>query len=197
MTRRRNLLLAAIALVVLCSVRTWLEADMARHMLIEFPLLIGAGWAIGGTFSANARRAIDRWNLYGLAGLTFVLATLGFWMIPAALDAALSGVASASAKYATLFAAGTALRWSWPRAPRMVLAFFIGNVVWMMATVGLLYQEAPQQLCLYYLADSQVNAGRGLVLLAAGLLLAAGYTALRVPRPLRYNPGLLRHPGQR
>ena len=37
----------------------------------------------------------------------------------------------------------------------------------MTVTVGLIYQESPQQLCLYYLTDAQKRAGRGIVIVAA------------------------------
>jgi hypothetical protein len=60
-------------------------------------------------------------------------------------------------------------------------AFFIGNFVWMSATVGLVYQSAETQLCLNYVADSQERAGRGLVFTAITVLIS--WIALR----LRYN----------
>jgi hypothetical protein len=70
--------------------------------------------------------------------------------------------------------------------------FFVGNWAWMTATIGLLYQEAPRQLCLYYLADAQVHAGQGLVV--AAIVIGAVWCAIAVRRwegetaaPARYE----------
>jgi hypothetical protein len=41
------------------------------------------------------------------------------------------------------------------------LAFFVGNWVWMTATVGPFYQNAPQPLCVNYLIGTQLSAGEG------------------------------------
>src|SRR5262245_19697896 len=140
----------------------WLEADMARHMLVEFPLLAGVG-ALFAQVLAVDMRPVDR---YGLSGWTFATLVASFWMIPAALDAALGSVAINAVKYASIVAAGFAVRSAMRRSPVALEAFFVGNFAWMAATAGLLYQEAEAQLCLNYLADSQQRAGRGLVFMA-------------------------------
>ena len=150
----------------------WLEADMARHMLVEFPLLIALGAALAHRAPVRADAEIARFDRYGLTGWTFAGLVLAFWMIPAALDAALGSVAVNAAKYASLLAAGFALRAAMRRSPIALEAFFVGNFAWMGATVGLVYQEAEAQLCLNYLADSQQRAGRGLVVFAVAALVA-------------------------
>ena len=71
--------------------------------------------------------------------------------------------------------AGWLLAASWYRMDAEVLLFFAGNLAWMTATAGLLYLEAPAQLCVSYLQDDQQHAGLGLVVLAV----AAGGLALR------------------
>ena len=144
----------------------WLEADMARHMLVEFPLLMAAGAALR---QPQALAAFDR---YGLTGWTLASLVAAFWMIPAALDAALASAGVNALKYASLVAAGFALRGAMQRSPLALEAFFVGNFVWMAASVGLLYQEAEVQLCLSYLADAQPRAGRGLVIAALAVLIA-------------------------
>lgn len=175
-TRATVAAVAAAALAV-PAVRHGLEADMALHMLVEFPLVaaIGAFAARGLPRLAAAFAPFDR---LGLARSHPASLAPAFWMIPAALDAALaSGVANA-AKFASLALAGFALRGAWQRSPPVVEAFFVGNFAWMCATVGLLYQEAETQLCLNYLADGQQRAGRGLVVVA----IAAGAAWLAARR---------------
>ncbi len=157
--------LAVLAVLALPASRHWLEADMARHMLLEFPLLMALGWAAARRWprAGAALAPVDR---MGFAGWLSASLALAFWMIPAALDAALADPAVEAAKLASLAVAGFALASAWQRSPPMVEAFFVGNFAWMTATVGLIYQQAEVQLCLNYLSDAQQRAGRGLVALA-------------------------------
>jgi len=150
----------------------WLEVDMARHMLLEFPLLVALGAALAHRLAPRADAAIARFDRYGLTGWTFASLVLAFWMIPAALDAAIGSAAVNAAKYASLVASGFAVRSAMRRSPIALEAFFVGNFAWMAATVGLVYQEAEAQLCLNYLANSQQRAGRGLVVFAVVALVA-------------------------
>jgi hypothetical protein len=161
------LLMAAFAGLLVLSLRDWLEGDMARHMLIEFPLLLIAGAAIGRALDERLGAQIACCNQMGLAGFAFASITLAYWMIPAALDMALLDESVAVGKYISLVASGALLWSSFAAAPLAVQAFFVGNFACMTATVGLIYQSAPQQLCLNYQADAQWAAGEGLVAVAA------------------------------
>src|SRR5712672_2791611 len=100
-------------------------------------------------------------------------------MVPVALHQGLSSGPAAAAKYTSLLGAGMLLPVSFQAAPLAVQAFFVGNWVWMTATVGLLYQNAPQQLCVNYLIGTQLNAGEGLV--AAALAIAGLWCVYAVP----------------
>lgn len=163
---------AAVAvLLAIPHVRGVLEADMAWHMLVEFPLVVGIG-AVATGFAPRAGAAFARIDRMGLAGWLFASLVLAYWMIPAALDAALASPAVNAAKFAALAVAGFALRASASRSPPALEAFFVGNFAWMSATAGLLYQEAEAQLCLNYLADGQQRAGRGLVMLSIACAIA-------------------------
>ena len=145
---------------------------MARHMLVEFPLLAAAGAWLSHRFPQRIEEVIERFDSYGLTGWTFAGLVAAFWMIPAALDAALGSAAVNAVKYATVIAAGFAVHGAMRRSPVALEAFFVGNFAWMAATVGLIYQEAESRLCLNYLADSQQRAGRGLVFAAVAVLVA-------------------------
>lgn len=191
--------LVAPSLIAACALpplRGWLEADMARHMLVQFPLLVAAGALLGTPMPPGARERLGAFNTYGLAGFALFLLVTAFWMIPRALDEALLAPAIEVAKFASLVAAGTALRLSWRAAPPVVQAFFVGNWAWMSAAVGLLYEDAPARLCNFYLLDQQSVAGRGLVALAVIVPLAwvvslarSGYLAdLLSDAPRRASP---------
>jgi hypothetical protein len=163
LSSRHSLLIAAAGGLLVLLLKGWLEIDMARHMLIEFPLLLIAGAATGRALVERFGAQFERCNQMGLFGFVFASITLAYWMIPAALDAALLDGWVAAAKYASLVLSGALLWSSFRVAPLPLQAFFVGNLTWMTATIGLIYQSAPRQLCLNYLPDAQLSTGEGLV----------------------------------
>lgn len=186
---RRHALLGELTLLLGVAVnREWLESNMARHMLLEFPLLMGAGAIVGRASLSSSPVWLRRVNQYGLAGFALVSMTLAYWMIPAALDASLAGWRMAGMKYLTLFLSGVFLPASFQVAPLAVQGFWIGNLVWMTATVGMLYQDIDRQLCLYYGTDMQESAGRGLVFAAVGVMF--GWILFAWQRTTRGEPAL-------
>lgn len=154
------------ACVMLPPLGPWLESDMARHMLLQWPALVMAGVCLAPALPASARRQLATANEHGASGLFLAWLVLGFWMVPRAVDLSLVSTTIALAKYASLLAAGVMLRLSWRPAGTILQLFFIGNWAWMNATVGLLFQQTPSRLCNAYLMDGQRIAGEGLVLLA-------------------------------
>ena len=136
---------------------------MARHMGLELPALFLVGWFAGACAGAPLRRWLAPWNANGLPGLLLAACVSGFWMLPAALDAAVLHPGVATAKVASLVAAGLLLQASWSAAGLVLQAFFVLNWFWITLAAGLLYQEAPQQLCSVYLADQQAQAGQAVV----------------------------------
>jgi hypothetical protein len=72
--------------------RHWLEAAMLRHMLLQLPLLLAAGWLLAGALASRApawlRRSV-RLDQHGLCGLTSLL-LVAYWMIPRALEQSLN-----------------------------------------------------------------------------------------------------------
>jgi hypothetical protein len=111
------LLIAAFAGLLVFSLENWLEGDMARHMLIELPLLLIAGAAIGRALDERFGAQIACCNQMGLVGFAFASITLAYWMIPAALDAALLDEWVAVGKYISLVASGALLWSSFTAAP--------------------------------------------------------------------------------
>lgn len=177
---RRTLIACAPALGIaaLAPAHPWLEHTMARHMGLELPALFLLGCVLPRCSGAARSPRFAAWNAHGLPGLLAALCTTGFWMLPAALDRAVLHEGMALAKVASLVAAGAWAAASWPRAGTVLQAFFVLNGFWMMLAAGLLYQEAPLQLCAVYLVDQQPAAGRALVLWAvAGLALWLAHLA--------------------
>ncbi len=129
LSRRQAMLAGVLTGTVILLFRSWLEADMARHMLVEFPLLLVAGLATAKALPERTVARIMRSNQMGLAGFTFVSLIAAYWMIPVALDQALSSGPAAGAKYASFLAAGMLLPVSFQAAPLAMQAFFVGNWV--------------------------------------------------------------------
>jgi hypothetical protein len=168
-----GLIVVAPLLFFIEPIRYLVESRMATHMLLQFPLLVASGWMLAVAFPAHNRwpRSFDALDAHGLLGIGFASCVLAFWMIPTALDLAMLSEPVRWAKYASLWLTGLALHRSRERLNTELAVFFVGTLVWMMATVGLVYQTLPQRLCVSYLIDEQRWTGVGLV--AAALLLGA------------------------
>jgi len=164
----------AVALLLVPPLRHLLEASMALHMLVEFPLLLAAGWA-AASLRPRALSADSRWDAEGLSSALLVMVTTAFWMLPVALDLALLSPWIALAKALNWLAAGTVLARGLPRWRRELRLFVLFNLAWMMATAGLLYRDSESRLCVNYLVDQQAWAGTGLL----GLALLLGALAVR------------------
>lgn len=194
MTARRQALcgLALLALLAMPALRHRMEAGMASHMLLQFPLLIVAGALLAAACPAAWRRGLERWNTLGIAGLVASAGVLGLSMVPRLLDLVLVDARVEIAKWLALLACGAALRLSWHAAGVVVQGFFLGNVLPMTGVVGILYQNAPQRVCNSYLLDEQLLVGQILVWSALGI--GAGWMALvawrmwRAERPLEGWP---------
>ena len=167
--------LALCVLLAWPTLRQALEASMWRHMVLQFPLLMGAGALLAAALPSRARTLVARWNAHGIAGLVLVAVVLAVLMVPRVLDLALRDGAIEAAKGAALVLAGAALRLSWRAAGLVVQGFFLGNVLPMTAVVGQLYIDSPLRLCNAYLLDDQARLGQWLIALAA--LLALGWLA--------------------
>ncbi len=182
----------ALLLCVLAPAHPWLEQTMARHMGLELPALFALGWFAARRAGPGLTKALAPWNARGLPALAAALLVTGFWMVPAALDRAVQESGVAALKVASLVAAGLLTGASWQVAGQVIQAFFVLNWFWMTLAVGLLYQEAPQQLCSVYLADQQDTVGAAMVAWAVlGLALwlpGAFFVHLPKPAPVEGAP---------
>ena len=164
--------LVLLAFLATPLLRQTLEASMARHMLLQFPLFLFAGALLAGALPAAAGSAIARWNAHGISGLLATALVLGLLMVPRLLDLALVNPAIELAKISALVLAGAALRLSWRPAGLVVQGFFLGNVLPMTAVVGQLYVDSPTRVCNAYLLDDQEQLGHWLVWLAVAIAVA-------------------------
>lgn len=160
---------AAAAWLVLWSspLRLALERDMAVHMTVQLPLLIGVGWLLAGAFRPLEPRWLARADWLGIPGIVAVVLGTSFWMLPRALDSALAHPMMDLAKFTTLpLLVGLPLGLSWQRMPPLGRAFIWANFIPKLGAIGGLYLAAPTRLCAYYRLDQQAVAGWTLILVA-------------------------------
>lgn len=173
---------ALVALLALPPLRTWLEAGMAAHMLVQMPLLVAAG-AIGARgLPQRLKRGLAAHNARGLPFTLLAGLVSSYWMLPRALDAALADPWVELAKFASLpLLVGLPLALSWRPLGAIGRGFVAANVISMVAVVGWLYIVSPVRICNSYRVDEQALAG-WLLVAVAGLLSLAWAAPAFVPR---------------
>jgi hypothetical protein len=180
--------IAAVPLALfLPQVRYMLESRMLLHMTLELPLLLLSGVAAASMIGERSRLGhfYDSFDVHGLLGAALVASLSLFWMLPVSLDLSLIDTPLRLVKYASWWVAGLALKRTWPRLADESLVFFVGNMSWMLATAGLLYQASDSRLCVNYLLDDQLIAGRALVVAAVMLGI---WAVVRLARPRAATP---------
>jgi hypothetical protein len=169
-TRLLSAALAAWAVLWLAPVRTAVERDMALHMTVQLPLLIGVGALLAAALRPREPRRLAEADWLGIPGLALVVCATSFWMLPRMLDWAVADPRADLAKFATLpLCAGLPLGLSWRRLPPLGRAFVWANFIPKLGAVGGLYLAAPVRLCAYYRLDQQAAAGWSLIAVAAVL----------------------------
>jgi hypothetical protein len=164
---RDRVLLAGVTFLAVASslppLSTLLMRFMLTQMLVQIPLifLAAASWSVQIRLPAETRWM--HWNAQGAPGLLFSAIVLAFWMTPIALDGAAADSLWETGKIASVLAAGVSAGISWRLGSGVAHAFYVGNMVWMTVTAGMLYQESTARLCNAYLWDDQAITGQALV----------------------------------
>ena len=164
---------AAGAALIVASVlpfsRTWLEATLVGHVLVQMPLIALTGWLFGSAFEPRLDRVAERWNRFGVAGFTLAIFTILFWMVPRSIDSAVAHPGYEMFKFVSLPCAGAALALSFPRTHPLLAGALKANVISMLAVLAWVYTAAPVRLCNSYLGSDQKMLGAGMAVLAAVL----------------------------
>jgi hypothetical protein len=151
---------------------------MLGHMVAQLPMIFFAGVLLG---SRTARRSatLASFDRHGLTGLAALLILSSYWMIPRALEAALTQPLHEVAKFAGWALLGAVLPSSIARANMAIQLLCLGSFCAMTTLGGMLYQEVPEQLCNAYLKDDQALTGAFLIILAVAA--AVGWCIYRFP----------------
>lgn len=177
------------SLLWLWPLRVALERDMAVHMIVQLPLLIGVGWLLASVLRRHEPGWLRDADWLGIPGILLVVFGSSFWMLPRALDAALADPLFDFAKFLSLaLLVGLPLGLSWRRMPALGRAFIWANFIPKLGAVGGLYLAAPDRLCAYYRLDQQAETGWALIIVATALGLS-WFIAAFVGWPPRRSAG--------
>jgi hypothetical protein len=176
-----------VAILALPAVRSALEGVMILHMLVQIPLLAVAGGIGAAALRRSWRESLATWNRFGLTGMLLALVVSTWWMVPRALDGALSSGGMELLKFLTVpLLVGAPVALSWRELPFIGKGFVLANVLPMWVVVGWMYVVAPVRVCNYYLVDQQVTAGYGLIAFSIAVaiaVIAIGSQPLRLVDP--------------
>lgn len=149
---------------------------MTFQMLVQIPLLAAAGWAIAQSLPAAVDRRLAAWDAAGISGLLLASLTGLVWMLPRAMDAAVSEPWVALAKFLSVpLLIGAPVAISWPRAAFVVRAIVVAEVIAMALRLGWLYLVSPTRLCSNYLLADQQRLGRLLIIIGFTILLITAW----------------------
>lgn len=158
------------AVLLLPPVRNALQGSMSAQMLLDLPLLAACGWLVAAAVPPAVRGALADWNRGGISGLLLASSTGLLWMLPRALDAAVSVPWVEWAKLASVpLLIGLPLGLSWPRMGFVLRGVFMAELIATCFRLGWLYLISPVRLCSNFLIDDQQRLGRGL-LFAGGVI---------------------------
>jgi hypothetical protein len=185
---------AGVTLIILLALplsRTWLEASLVGHVLAQMPLLALSGWLFGAAFAPRLDKVMGRWNQCGVAGLTLVIITMLFWMLPRSVDTAVQYIGHEVLKFVSLPCAGAALALSFQRTNALLGGALKANLISMLGVLAWLYTAAPVRLCNSYLSSDQKMLGAGMALLAGALAISWGFGLLFGPARRSSAGGML------
>ncbi|HCN89959.1 MAG TPA: hypothetical protein DIT28_12415 [Oxalobacteraceae bacterium] len=179
------------------AARSRLEATMVCHMLLQMPLLVAIGVAARHLLSERRQNALLAAAGGALPCVLVAFFVSSYWMLPRALDAALTNPLSETAKFFSLpTLVGLPLALAWKRLGMIGRGFVWTNFISMLAVLGWLYIVAPVRICNNYLVNQQESAGWWMVELAL-LLFACWIGSLfvggnpRLTEPIGCTPPLV------
>lgn len=136
------------------------ESIMVIHMHMQMPLLIVVGMLFTPLLKEKLPHFFEKWNENGIPGLLLFFIILSYWMIPRAMDDAITSVPVEVFKFISFpFLAGVPLRDSWRKLTPFVKKVFYVAIAVLFGIMAWLYIAAPSQLCNNYLVTEQKALG--------------------------------------
>lgn len=136
------------------------ESIMVIHMHMQMPLLIIVGMLFTPFLRDRFPTFFAKWNENGIPGLLLFFIILSYWMLPRAMDDALTSMPVEIFKFISFpFLAGVPLRDSWRKLTPMIKKIFYVALTILFGIMAWLYIASPTQLCNNYLIAEQRALG--------------------------------------
>lgn len=143
------------------------ESIMVIHMHMQMPLLIIVGMLFTPFLKERFPNFFEKWNENGIPGILLFFIVLSYWMIPRAMDDALTSIPVEVFKFISLpFLAGVPLRDSWKKLTPLVKKVLYVLLVIEFGLLGYLYIFSDTQLCNNYVIAEQQALGWTFVIFA-------------------------------
>lgn len=164
--------LALYIFLILPPVATLAESIMSIHMHIQMPLLAIAGMLMTPFLQQKFPTFFKKWNSNGIPGITLFLIIVFYWLIPRAMDEALTLPAMEIFKFISWpFFVGVPLRDSWKKIGKIGQNFVYVLISVSFGLMAWLYIASPTQLCNNYLIVEQRALGWGFLIIAGCIML--------------------------
>lgn len=156
-------------LLVMPPIGPWLSSTMVGHMLVQIPLLVVCGHALG-RYLLQRSPTLARYTVaYRWPLMLCAVITLTVWMLPRLLDLALESTTVNAAKLLSLpFMAGLPLGVAWRSLGPVARGLLHVEALATVWRVGWLYLDSPSRLCTQYVLDDQARAGTWMLALGCG-----------------------------
>ncbi|GGB39588.1 hypothetical protein GCM10011409_16370 [Lentibacillus populi] len=158
--------------LILPPVANLLESIMIVHMHTQMPLLVFSGFLMAQFFQLRFPRFFAKWNQNGVPGLLLFLIVWSYWMIPRAMDEAITIQVVEIFKFISLpFLAGVPLRDSWKKLSTFGKGFIYVFIMLIFSLMAVLYIGTDEQICNNYLEVDQKTLGWGSLAMAACMII--------------------------
>src|SRR5690625_4779259 len=140
----------------LSPVRHLAESIMSIHMHMQMPLFVIAGMLMTPFLQKKFSSFFSKWNANGVPGIILFLIIVAYWLLPRAMDEALTIPAVEIFKFISLpFLAGVPLRDSWKKLSVRWKNIVFTTITIMFGVMAYLYIFSDSQICNNYLVVEQ------------------------------------------
>lgn len=168
--------------LMLPPVANLMESIMIIHMHMQMPMLVIAGFFMARFFLDRFPQFFERYNQNGIPGILLFTIVMVYWMLPRAMDEALTVQSVEIFKFISLpFLAGVPLRDSWKKLSKVGRNYLITIFTVMFLGFGWLYIQSNAQLCNNYLVIEQIILGWGFITMAICMVIYLVYSLIVDP----------------
>jgi hypothetical protein len=146
--------------LILPPVANVLESIMVIHMHMQMPLFVTSGFLMAPFFQIQFPLFFAKWNNNCVPGIILVVMIWIYWMIPRAMDEALTVQSVEIFKFISLpFLVGLPLRDSWKKLSSTGKGIIYVIFIIIFLIISWLYIDSESQLCNNYLLVEQKALG--------------------------------------